>query len=223
MMYLSSKQEVFAMKKDNYVSVSLDLVNTKTDTKKQKKDHTLSLPPQEDLKQDIKETQNDAKDIDVGDLFNNVWTKDISKQKEEKKKPIDNKRFQEIQKKLEKSKKRDAESTSEKIQHLTEGELAKTQKKQSTGNVVNEFHAKIQAIVYQYFSPPLNSHGNSVRAVLELDAYGNMLDFRILNYSNNQFLNDEANRIKARLRGVAFPAHPKNKSGRYTIILKAEE
>jgi len=223
MMYLSSKQEVFAMKKDNYVSVSLDLVNTKTDTKKQKKDHTLSLPPQEDLKQDIKETQNDAKDIDVGDLFNNVWTKDISKQKEEKKKPTDNKRFQEIQKKLEKSKKRDAESTSEKIQHLTEGELAKTQKKQSTGNVVNEFHAKIQAIVYQYFSPPLNSHGNSVRAVLELDAYGNMLDFRILNYSNNQFLNDEANRIKARLRGVAFPAHPKNKSGRYTIILKAEE
>ena len=223
MMYLSSKQEVFAMKKDNYVSVSLDLVNTKTDTKKQKKDHTLSLPPQEDLKQDMKETQNDAKDIDVGDLFNNVWTKDISKQKEEKKKPIDNKRFQEIQKKLEKSKKRDAESTSEKIQHLTEGELAKTQKKQSTGNVVNEFHAKIQAIVYQYFSPPLNSHGNSVRAVLELDAYGNMLDFRILNYSNNQFLNDEANRIKARLRGVAFPAHPKNKSGRYTIILKAEE
>ena len=98
-----------------------------------------------------------------------------------------------------------------------------TDKSASTANEVNEYLAKIQAIVYQYFYPPDNSQGNSIRAVIKLSSIGKVIDFRILNYSGNDSLNKECDKIKERLISVMFPINPKSKTESYTIILKSEE
>ncbi len=83
--------------------------------------------------------------------------------------------------------------------------------------------AKIQALVYDYFAPPPNSQGYSVKAVIRLGALGKVLDFRILNYSANEDLNKESDKMKEKLKGVVFPKNPQNKSNNYIIILKATE
>ena len=38
------------------------------------------------------------------------------------------------------------------------------------------------------------------------------MDFRILTYSANPELNQECDKIKARLKGVVFPSNPDNRS-----------
>ena len=88
---------------------------------------------------------------------------------------------------------------------------------------VNEYLAKIQALVYKYFYPPANSQGNTVKAVITLSAIGKVQDFRILNYSVNKSLNDECDKVKNRLLNVVFPKNPQHVSGTYTIILTAKE
>ena len=95
--------------------------------------------------------------------------------------------------------------------------------KTSTASEVNEYLAKIQALVYEYFYPPQNSQGNSVKAVIELSAIGKVYDFRILRYSSNSELNSECDKIKERLSTVVFPKNPDNTSGTYIIILTSKE
>jgi len=75
---------------------------------------------------------------------------------------------------------------------------SKIEKNTSSANEVNEYFAKIQALVYEYFEPPQNSQGYSVRAVIELSALGKFIDFRILDYSANIALNEECDKIKDR-------------------------
>ncbi len=93
----------------------------------------------------------------------------------------------------------------------------------STANAVNEYLAKIQALVYENFVPPPNSQGHTVKAVIELSAIGKVMDFRILTYSANSSLNDECDKIRDRLIGVLFPANPQNKSGSYIVMLTSKE
>ncbi|MDY0120375.1 MAG: TonB C-terminal domain-containing protein [Sulfurimonas sp.] len=221
MLFTSSKNHIFALKKDDFISISIDLTNSDVQNKSASVDKTIEAPTVQEEQTQEPETQ--AQDIDVGDLFNNVWTKEIKKEKIQEKKPVDTKRFQEIQKRIKKTKTQEVDSLSKKIESITSEEGSDAKKSSSTGNEVNEYRAKIQAIVYKHFHPPQNSQGNSVRAVIELSALGKMLDFRILNYSSNQLLNEESDRVKARLRGVVFPVNPENKSGNYIIILRSEE
>jgi protein TonB len=74
----------------------------------------------------------------------------------------------------------------------------------SSGSEVNEYLAKIQAIVYQHFNVPPNTQGQSAKAVIELDALGRMTDFRVLSYSSSEALNKEVDKIKERLKNVVF-------------------
>lgn len=221
MLFTSSKNHMFALKKDDFISVSIDLSNTDVQNKSASVDKTIEAPAVQEDK--VQEVDIPAQDIDVGDLFNNVWTKEIKKEKIQEQKTVDTKRFQEIQKRIKKTKNQEIDSLSKKIESLTSDEGSDSAKSSSSGNEVNEYRAKIQAIVYKHFHPPQNSQGNSVRAVIELSALGKMLDFRILNYSSNQLLNEESDRVKSRLIGVVFPINPENKSGNYIIILRSEE
>lgn len=221
MMFTNSKQEFFALKKDDYISISIDLSEDISKNTQSKRDKSVELP---ELKNDISEENTpEAKDIDVGSLFNEVWTKDITKEKVQKKEIVDNQRFQEIQKRLKKSEKKEQASVVKKLQKLSQDSENSSKGSGSSGEVVNEYRAKIQATVYQHFYPPQNSQGNSVRALIKLSALGKVLDFRILNYSANQALNDESDSVKKRLMEVMFPVNPENESGNYIIILKAEE
>jgi len=49
------------------------------------------------------------------------------------------------------------------------------------------------------------------------------MDFRILNYSANDALNSEVDKIKNRLKSVVFPINPQNRSFNTKVILKSKE
>jgi len=212
-MMLSSKTlNTFALKKDNYISISIDIPVLKTKKIKMTESKKQIIDPVEAAPKTIEE-------VDINNLFDSVWTKKIKKNQKKKKKS-NKRRIQEIQKKLKTTTKN---ATQSKIGNLDKSQDNETNKIASTANEVNEYLAKIQALVYKYFYPPLNSQGNTLKAVITLSSIGKVLDFRILNYSSNDSLNQECDKIKSRLMSVVFPINPQNKSENYIIILKSEE
>jgi len=203
----------FALKKENYISISIN--TPKVETKSAKK--SLSKPVEKQVDTPLKQ-----KEVDIDNLFSDVWTKSIKKTKKEPKK-IDKRRLQAISKKIKKTQNNKVESISQKVKNLKSSKVDDKAQKTSTADEVNEYLAKIQALVYNHFYPPQNSQGHTVRAVIKLSAIGKVLDFRILNYSANEALNSECDKIKYRLSSVVFPLNPDNKSGNYTIVLTSKE
>ncbi len=197
---LLSKSDIktFALNKDNYISVSLEFPKEKKIESKKKSNI-------------ITPTIDESKDINIGELFSDVWTKKINQKEKKEVKKINNR----LQDALSKSKKLEKKEFSTKPKN----EKIVT----SSGNEVNEYLAKIQALVYENFYPPQNSQGHSVKAVIELDALGVVKDFRILTYSKNSVLNIECDRIKNRLLNKLFPVNPENISGSFVIILTSKE
>jgi len=221
-----AKTPAYALSKDNYISISLDISSASQKKSTKSIDKTLELPqtqqvadlPQEDAKVD------EIQDMNIEDMFSNVWTKDIKKETPKKKEPIDTKRYQEIQKRIKTVETKEVASIAKKIESASEQNADESENKnRSSGNEVNEYIAIIHATVYQHFNPPQNSQGHSVEAVIELNAIGKMVDFRILRYSNNVLLNEECEKIKNRLTTVLFPKNPNNRSERFTIILTSKE
>ena len=213
MLVSTDKDKNFAIKKDNYISVSIvmpKVVSSSAKKSVQKKIKQESVTPQK------------TKEINIDNLFNDVWTKSI-KTAEKKVKKTNNRRLQEIQKKIKKSAKNIVEPISKKIIHTDAPKVSDKSSKTSTATEVNEYLAKIQALVYEYFYPPQNSQGNSVEAIIELSSIGKVYDFRILRYSSNSELNSECDKIKDRLISVVFPKNPDNSSGMYKIILTSKE
>jgi len=213
MLVVSDKTKIFALEKDNYISVSIDM------SIKQAKKTIKNLP--KSITQD-NVIQTKQKDINIDSLFSDVWTQKIKPTKKIKKN-IDNRRLQEISKQTKIIKENKVESVSDLFKNINTNEKNDEASSESKAFEVNEYLAKIQALVYRYFYPPANSEGNTVRAVITLSAIGKVQDFRILNYSTNEALNSECDKIKKRLRNVLFPKHPENESGTYTIILTAQE
>ncbi len=204
------RANTFAMNKDSYVSVSLETLPVKTT--KPKKNITTQT------KESVSESQSE--DIDVNDLFSDVWTKKITQKKET---PKNSRRLAEIQKKIKSLDSKTAKQNKSQEQNFDRNENSKEEKSASTANEVNEYLAKIQAIVYQHFNVPSNSQGNMVVSVIELNALGQLVDFRILTYSQDATLNAEADKIKKRLKNVVFPINPEKKSSKTIVKLIAKE
>ncbi len=214
MLVSTDKTNVFAIKKDNFISVSIEIPEIMTRSIKKNK-------PKEVVEKTV--TPIKSKDINIDNLFNDVWTKSIKKPKQIEKKVNNNKRLHEIQKKINKSNENKVELISKKINTNDVLKVSDKTVKTSTAHEVNEYLAKIQALVYEHFYPPQNTQGNSVKAILELSSLGKMYDFRILTYSSNSELNKECNKIKDRLINIIFPKNPSNSFGPYTIILRSKE
>jgi len=212
MMFNPSKINTFALHKDNFISISLETPKVKTQSI-QKVEKAASVEKSVD-------TPNE--DIDVNNLFNDVWTKKITHKKEIKRK-VNSKRLSEIAKKIKTTENNDVKSLSEIVKNIESVKTNNENTNSSTAEQVNEYLAKIQAIVYQYFHVPANSEGSSVKSVIELNALGKVIDFRILRYSDNEALNREADGIAKRLRYVVFPKNPQNKSSRTIVILVSKE
>jgi protein TonB len=208
MMFTARQNHSYGLKKDKFIAVSI--VMPKRVSKFTK---TTTAPKQA--------IQRKAEDIDVNDLFSNVWTQKISHKKKRKK--IDSKRIEDIAKKIKTADTNTPNSLSKKIKKIETKASEKDEQVSSSASEVNEYLAKIQAIVYQYFHVPPNSEGNSVKTVIELDPLGRMTDFRILNYSANEALNAEADKIKERLKNVVFPKNPQNRSSRTIVVLISKE
>ena len=197
LLFNSQTSKRYALKKDKFISISLltSIVQTPK-VQKQK----IQDPVEEN--------------ININNLFSDVWTKNIV----HKKKTLqlkDSKRLFEIEKKIKTSSKNNVKPISK--------ELRKQNKQNSTADEVNEYLAKIQAIVYQYFRVPVSSEGSSVKTVIELNALGKVLDFRVLNYSSNQALNAEADKMWERLMYITFPSNPKKTTSRTIVILISKE
>ena len=212
MLFTPSEIKSFALKKDNYISISLDVPKVKaTQPKRVEK---VAAPTEEAVAK--------PKNIDVNNLFSDVWTKKIEPKKEQPK--VENsKRLLDIQKKIKKTQENDVASVSQKLSELEKVDTTSKANASSTAQEVNEYLAKIQAIVYQHFRVPPNSQGSSVKAVIELNALGKVLDFRILTYSDNEALNHEADRIKERLMPIVFPKNPEHRSSKTIVILISKE
>lgn len=197
LLFNSQTSKRYALKKDKFISISLltSIVQTPK-VQKQK----IQDPVEEN--------------ININNLFSDVWTKNIV----HKKKTLqlkDSKRLFEIEKKIKTSSKNNVKPISK--------ELRKQNKQNSTADEVNEYLAKIQAIVYQYFRVPVSSEGSSVKTVIELNALGKVLDFRVLNYSSNQALNAETDKMRERLMYITFPSNPKKTTSRTIVILISKE
>ena len=202
----------YAFKKDNYVSVSIDI-----QPKKQSKKSAIKKSIQIESSK-----KSPTKDIDVNNLFSDVWTEKITHKKSPKK-PVNSKRIQEIQKQLHTVKKNNVKPITQNVNKIDYENKDTDSEQTSTANEVNEYLAKIQSIVYQNFFVPPNSEGNSVKTVIELDPYGKLLDFRVLTYSSNQALNEEVDKIKKRLQHIVFPINPEHKSTKTVVILVSKE
>lgn len=188
--------KTFALKKADFISVSINSIDLKPS----------SYAP----KVEVKSPKNEKKNIDVNNLFNDVWTAKIKKTQPKKIKK-DSRRLLEIEKKIKTKNSNNVKS------------IHKTEKRTSTADEVNEYNAKIQAIIYQYFNVPSNSEGYRVKSVIELSAIGRVIDFRILTYSSHEGFNNEVDKIKSRIRNVIFPLNPEKKATRTIILLISEE
>jgi len=206
----SSAINQFALKKDNYISISMDIVPKEQKSAKK----SVQATPVESSVSEI------PQDVDVNDLFSDVWTKKIQKKKVQ---PKDSKRIQELQKKIKTTELNSVNSLTEKLNDLESEKSNEDNSPSSTANEVNEYLAKIQALVYKYFNVPPNSEGHSVMAYIELSSIGKVMDFRILTYSANEALNSEVDKIKNRLQSVVFPINPQNKQFGTKVILKSKE
>lgn len=224
MMFSSTNIKAFALKKDNYISISLTPAITQT---KSVKKNVPTPTPVKKIKEStpvVDEPVAQTPETDIGNLFSDVWTKDVKKINKKKEQKVDNKRYQKIQKRIKTLKASNKSSAAtQAINKINTKEISQKNSNASTANEVNEYLAKIQALVYEYFYPPQNSQGYSVKAVIKLSSIGKVLDFRILNYSANEALNNECDKIKNRLISVVFPVNPENKTGNYIVILTSKE
>ena len=207
MMFHVSKIKTYGYKKENYISVSIKMTQNKHPAKKKPSHAPVS-------------TKKAVKNVDVNNLFSDVWTKQIDNSV---KKPENKRRIEPLQKKISKAKQNNVASITDKLESLQNSDSQTQEESSSAANEVNEYLAKIQDIVYQHFNVPPNSEGNSVKTVIELDPFGKLIDFRILRYSKNEALNQEAKRIKDRLKNVVFPINPQNRSSRTIVILISKE
>ncbi|SFV74997.1 TonB-like; putative TolA function [hydrothermal vent metagenome] len=220
----------YALKKKHYISISLQSVpNKKEITLKQEKKAIVPVKssPQEDVSSKPIES---SKDIDVADLFSDVWTKKITPKKVEKQiKHVDNTVLKRLKKKVKTLDAKPLEKTTSKVENIIKKSLIQQQpiqkqrKQQDDGNEVNKYLAKINAIVYSYFNPPEGSEGFSVYSVIVLSPFGKVIDFKILQYSSNESLNQECDRLKRRLMHTIFPVSPDGTITRTKIILTSKE
>jgi periplasmic protein TonB len=93
----------------------------------------------------------------------------------------------------------------------------------STGPIVNEYHAKIQGLVYTYFRPPSGSAGEMARVRMKISASGKLLEYKVLRSSRNSDFNGEVDWLKDRLNTVRFPEHPEGREAVLEFILTAKE
>ncbi len=216
LLFVEKKLHTYGLTEKKYISISLKDVPVSTKHSSARNVRRQKPIKKIQKKRDSVDSVNE--NVDVDSLFNNIWTKKVDTHTKKNRK-VDAKRIAEIEKSISAPDVVDNE-TQKSISHRNDKKTKPVSA--SSAEEVNEYSAKIHAIVYDHFFPPPNSEGEQVRAVIELSPLGKMLDFRILNYSGSETLNEEADKIRERLKGIVFPKNPAKEKGRIVIILKPE-
>jgi len=205
MLIVDNTSKNYALKKDKYVKVSIDLTENRP-VKKQKKQVKKKREAPAKKKEELKKAV--AKPADFSSLFSNVKAQKIvhKKKKVIHKQKIDTAQLQQIQKRIKTSKKRDS-SISKSIESLefSKSSDSKNTKTVSTASQINEIAAKITQLIYSRFLVDSSMLGNVVTIRISIDGYGKLIDYRILNASASEALNREAQLLKKRLLHVSFP------------------
>ncbi len=219
------KLKQFALKKDNYISVSINMeaLNKKTYKKEKKKEIKKKPQPKKEIKQEepkpvaIEKPKPQKVIPKVSDLFSTVKTEKIVPKKE-KKPEIDKKLLSKLSKQTERKEVTDANAATSMMKKI---EI--TSESASTSPDVNEYLAKIQAIIYEQFYPPMNSAGESAVISIRLDRFGKLVSYKVLRYSGNDLFNSEVDRLESRLKRLTFAKHPEGKTESIKIILTSQE
>jgi len=216
----NEKKKTYGLKKDKFITVSIVLPQKKI-LKKKVEDKKEAI---KERKRDkiITKTDSDAKNVNVNDLFSDVWTREYKKPKKVLHK-IDIKRIEEISKTIKITKKKTINSVTQKIKNIDELNVTTKDKKVISADEVNEYLVKIKKLVYDNFFTTPNMLGFRVKAVIELSSVGKVMDFRILQLSSNEALNNEVLKIKDRIDGILFPINPNHKPFRVIVNLIPEE
>jgi len=194
----------FALKKDNFIKVSIDLTEDKPIKKQKKK----AQKKQESLlKKEPSKEKSTAKPADFSSLFSNVAAqKIVHKKSKPKKQKIDTAQIQQIQKRIQTSKKRHSTAS----QAIASLEISKSSdnsnsKSVSTAAQINEIAAKITEIIYSRFIVDTTMLGNIVTIRIAVDGTGKLVSYRVLKTSSSEALNSEATALENRLLHVSFP------------------
>lgn len=216
---LAPKTEQFAMIKSDVINVSI-AISESTATEQPVVETAVS----EEISEPAPAEENVAKPEpvpDISDLFSQV-----KPEKADKKKKEDTARRDELNA-LEKDLLNHKEN-SRFVEKVNKVELAKPSVKMvaqggSSGPIVNEYHAKIQGLVYTYFRPPSGSAGEVARVRMNISASGKLISYKVLRYSGNGVFNGEVDWLKDRLSAIRFPEHPEGKEAVLEFILTAKE
>ena len=138
---ISKDVKSYALKKDDFVSVSLDMVNVQSANVKKAIDKPVEKEIEKPIvnqePQEKTETIPQKKEIKIDDLFSQIWTKDIKKEDKKVEKELDKRVMQELSKKSQKSTENKVESISSKIEKVNSKDKAEKNSKSSTGSEVN--------------------------------------------------------------------------------------
>ncbi len=221
--------DTFAMQKDNYISVSLDMDLVMPTMNEAKPDPEPTpkqevVPEPEPAPEEIESTP-DPVNTDVSSLFDDVWTQSADTKVDKKVEKVDTKRLAAIEKRIKTKETQKLQKASETIKtlELVKPSIEVVGASASTAPEVNEYLAKIHAQVKSKFYPPASSEGESAKVSVKLDANGNLTSYRVLVYSGSNIFNEEVDRLQRRLQRMTFPPNPDGKSISLEIILTVEE
>jgi protein TonB len=217
---ISPKIEQFALTKSQFISVSIEINDKKVTEKSEPEPQVSSSKPISEPV--IEEPTVKPKSIpEISDLFSKVKPEKIEKKPREEAKR--NEQLNALEKELLTHK--EASRFTDKVNKV---DLVKPSIKMivqggSTGPLVNEYHAKIQALVYTYFRPPAGTAGEVARVRMNISASGKLIGYKVISYSGNSPFNSEVDWLKDRLNSIRFPDHPDGKDTVLDFILTAKE
>ncbi len=216
----------YALKKENFVSISLQSIEVPTTASKkpQKQPEIIEEPtpivPPEPQKVEVSKPK--PKEVNIDSLFSTVVTKDIKKDTKPQEKPVD-KRVVENSAKKSKESNDSKKSLSKTLDSTLSDKKSEQTQKTSGGNEVNEYLAKIQAIIYENFYPPAATEGMVVKIAIEINSLGKVMSFRVVSYSKHEGLNQEVDRVASRIKNMVFPLNPDGKTQTHYINLISED
>lgn len=217
---VSPKIEQFAMMQSDVINVSIALSDTKATEQTEPEPKVEPQKADPSPEKSVQSVVQPEKVPEISDLFAQVKPQKIQK------KPLETTKTNEQLNALEKELLNHKETPrfSDKVSNV---ELAKPSVKMvvqggSSGPIVNEYHAKIQGLVYTNFHPPAGTAGEVARVRMSISASGKLIGYKVISYSGNTTFNGEVDWLKDRLASIHFPEHPEGKDTVLEFILTAK-
>lgn len=216
----SVKIEQFAMTQSDVISVSIAISEQKAQS--ELPSEAAQAVPEPVNEEPAPEEEKKVETVpEISDLFSQVKPLNEPKKKSENAKRSDE--LSALEKEITAQSEKQRFTDKVKNIELLKPGMKMTVQGGSSGPIVNEYHAKIQGLIYTQFHPPAGSQGQAARVRIKISPDGRLVAYRVLAYSGHAALNNEVDWLKERLGSVRFPAHPDGKEALLECILTAKE